>query len=193
MARRKIFGLIGAAMDRNAKCRVMFLARCIARQRVPGRQRGMVTRAALEVLQAMLWTFHNAKSGACYPSYETIAEAAHCHRDTVCEAIKALESAGVLTWVNRIKRVKDRVPDLLGPNGWRWRVLRTSNAYTFTDPKPSADPPKSSRSDSTTGTQTQDSNPDLLTALDRLQRGIRQGPRRGAERVRLQLGDNRKK
>jgi hypothetical protein len=34
----------------------------------------------LEVLQALLWAFHNAKSGACYPSYERIAEAAHVAR-----------------------------------------------------------------------------------------------------------------
>jgi hypothetical protein len=41
---------------------------------------------------------------------------------------------GVLSWVQRIKRVRERVSDLLGDNGWRWRVLRTSNAYDFRDP-----------------------------------------------------------
>ena len=40
----------------------------------------------------------------CFPSYETIAEAAHCARSTVAEALKALEGAGVLSWVQRIKR-----------------------------------------------------------------------------------------
>jgi hypothetical protein len=25
-------------------------------------------------------------------------------------------------------------PDLLDDDGWRWRVLRTSNSYAFTDP-----------------------------------------------------------
>ncbi len=34
------------------------------------------------------------KNGLCFPSYETIAEAAHCARSTVAEAIKALEDAG---------------------------------------------------------------------------------------------------
>ena len=56
--------------DRNAKVRVMHLARCLARQKEPGRQRGSITRAALDVLQALLWAFHNAKSGLCYPSYK---------------------------------------------------------------------------------------------------------------------------
>jgi hypothetical protein len=30
-----------------------------------------------------------------------------------------------------VKRVRERCADLLGDNGWRWWVLRTSNAYAF--------------------------------------------------------------
>jgi DNA-binding transcriptional regulator YhcF (GntR family) len=56
------------------------------------------------VLEALLWAFHNAKSGRCFPSYKKIAEAARCARSTVAEAIKALEDAGVLSWVQRITR-----------------------------------------------------------------------------------------
>ena len=59
------------------------------------------------MLEALLWGFHNARSGVCFPSYETIAEAAGCARSTVAEAIKALEDAGILSWVQRIKRVRD--------------------------------------------------------------------------------------
>jgi hypothetical protein len=59
----------------------------------------------------------------------------------VAEALKALENAGVLSWVHRIKWVREACPDLLGDNGWRWRVLRTSNAYALTDPTPAADRP----------------------------------------------------
>jgi hypothetical protein len=77
-----------------------------------------------------------AKSGLCFPSYERIAEAAGCARSTVAEALKALEDAGILSWVHRVKRVREPVPDLLGNNGWRWRVLRTSNSYAFNDPSP---------------------------------------------------------
>ena len=83
----------------------------------------LVTAKALAVLEALLWGFHNAKSGLCFPSYERIAEAAGCARSTVAEALKALEEAGVLSWVQRIKRVREPCPDLLGDNGWRWRVL----------------------------------------------------------------------
>ena len=58
---------------------------------------------------------------------------------TVAEAIKALEGADVLTWVNRIKRVRE---------AGRIRVLRTSNGYAFHDPK-------SSKSDFQPGTEIQ--------------------------------------
>jgi hypothetical protein len=95
---------------------------------------GVVTAKALVVLEALLWAFHNAKSGLCFPFYEKIAEAAGCARSTVAEAIRALEDTGIMSWVQRIKRVRERCSDLLGDYGWRWRVLRTSNAYNFRDP-----------------------------------------------------------
>ena len=79
--------------------------------------------------------FHNAGSGCCFPSYETIAAKSGCARSTVAEAIKALEFAGVLTWQNRITRIRERCRDLFGRDGWRWRVIRTSNAYVFQDPR----------------------------------------------------------
>ena len=155
--REKMFGLgRPRALDRNAKVRIMHLARCLSRRTEPGKAYGAVTAKALAVLEALLWVFHNNRSGLCFPSYETIAEAAHCARSTVAEAIRALEDAGVLTWVQRIKRVRERCVDLLGDNGWRWRVIRTSNAYAFNDPSPAADRPNSSKSEKPTGTPNQE-------------------------------------
>jgi hypothetical protein len=154
--REKVFGPgRPRALDRNAKVRIMHWARCLSRRTEKGRAYGPVTAKALAVLEALLWAFHNAKSGLCFPSYERIAEAAHCARSTVAEALKALEDAGVLSWVQRIKRVRERCPDLLGDEGWRWRVLRTSNAYAFTDPSPVGDRPNSSKSEKPTGTANQ--------------------------------------
>jgi hypothetical protein len=154
--REKMFGLgRPRALDRNAKVRIMHWARCLARRTERGKAYGVVTAKALAVLEALLWGFHNAKSGLCFPGYERIAEAAHCARSTVAEAIRALEDAGVLSWVQRIKRVREACPDLLGDNGWRWRVLRTSNSYAFTDPSPAADRPISSKSEKPTGTPNQ--------------------------------------
>jgi hypothetical protein len=41
----------------------------------------------------------------------------------------------VLTWQHRITRIRERCRDLWGREGWRWRVIRTSNQYVFRDPK----------------------------------------------------------
>ena len=67
-----------------------------ARNRQPGQHKGPITRAFLNVLGALLWGFHNSRSGCCFPSYEAIAAKAERCRDTVYEALKALEWAGVL-------------------------------------------------------------------------------------------------
>jgi hypothetical protein len=73
-------------LDRNAKARIMVYARAwSARHRRPGQHRGPLTRATLEVLEALLWGFHNSRDGRCFPSYETIAARAQCCRDTVYE------------------------------------------------------------------------------------------------------------
>jgi hypothetical protein len=134
--REKVFGLgRPRAMDRNAKVRIMHWARCLSRRTEKGRHYGKLTAKFVEVLQTLLWTFHNRHSGVCFPSLATIAEAAGCSRATVATAIKALEGEGLLTWVHRIKRVRERCADLLGDAGCRWRVLRTSNGYSFNDPK----------------------------------------------------------
>jgi hypothetical protein len=136
--REKVFGPgRGFALDRNAKTRIMVYARAwSAKHRQPGQHRGPLTRAFMEVLEALLWGFHNSRDGRCFPSYESIAEKAECGRQTVYEAIKALEFADVLTWVNRITRIRTQERDLFGQMATRWRIIRTSNAYVFRDPLP---------------------------------------------------------
>jgi hypothetical protein len=43
--------------------------------------------------------------------------------------------------VNRVKRVREACADLFGKKGGtRWHVVRTSNSYTFADPKASRGP-----------------------------------------------------
>ena len=94
-------------LDRNAKARIMAFARALSRRTEPGKHYGAVTAKFVRVLEALLWGFHNAGSGRCFPSYERIAERADCSRATVYTAIHALESAGVLTWVNRLARIRE--------------------------------------------------------------------------------------
>ncbi len=137
--REKVFGDgRPRPLDRNAKARIMTFARALMHRTEPGKAYGAITAKALAVLEALLWGFHNARSGLCFPSYATIAERAGCARSTVAEAIKALEDAGLLTWVNRIFRKTERCLDLFGHQGTRTRVLRTSNGYRFNDPKGAA-------------------------------------------------------
>ena len=154
-------------LDRNAKARIVVYARAWDRlHRQPGQRGGALGRATLDVLQALLWVFHNARSGVCFPSYE-IAEKAGCARSTVAEAIKALEFAGVLTWQNRITRIRERCRDLFGGDGWRWRVIRTSNAYVFRDPQAAVSAGLPSKSDHRTGTPDQEiSKPIPAPAID---------------------------
>ena len=91
--REKVFGPGRAVpLDRNAKARIMAYAKAWgARHRQPGQHRGPITRAFLEVLEALLWGFHNARTGCCFPGYEAIAAKAECARSTVAEALKVLE------------------------------------------------------------------------------------------------------
>jgi hypothetical protein len=163
--REKVFGDgRPRALDRNTKVRIMTLARALMRATEAGKHYGAITAKALAVLEALLWGFHNARSGLCFPSYEAIAAKAGCARSTVAEAIKALEEAGLMSWVNRIVRIREAMPvrDLFGRCMNRWRIIRTSNAYHFNDPKADADRPTSgvgSKSESQSGTQIQESIP----------------------------------
>jgi helix-turn-helix protein len=143
-------------LDRNAKIRIAVYARAWSdRNRRPGQHHGPITTASERVLRALLWSFHNSRDGRCFPGYERIAEQARCARSTVAEALKALEWAGVLTWQNRITRVRERCTDLFGREGWQWRVHRRSNAYAFRDPQQQTARSCAYKSENQPGTQNQ--------------------------------------
>jgi Helix-turn-helix domain len=94
------------------------------------RRRGELTRAAIDVLRALLFKFANPKDGRCFPSHERLGEAAGCHARTVGRALKALERIRLVTWAHRLLRVAEPVAGLWG---WvtTWRVIRTTNSYDF--------------------------------------------------------------
>jgi hypothetical protein len=135
--RDKIFGPAPShRLDGNAKARVWAAANAYnAKYRQPRQHQGPLTWATLRVLRVLLWRFHGADGGGrCFPRYEKIATAAKCCRDTVNVAVKALEDAGLLTWVHRLTRIRRRERDLFGHWGSVWQVIRTSNGYQFLDP-----------------------------------------------------------
>jgi hypothetical protein len=138
----------------------MTLARALMRRTDKGKHYGIVTAKFVAVLEALLWGFHNAASGRCYPSYERIADRAGCTRTTVYTAIRALEAVGILSWCNRLVRVREACADLFGRQGTRWRVVRTSNAYVFCDPQTTSPASKFKLQ-----TRTADQSSNLLPAL----------------------------
>ena len=146
--REKVFGLgPRVPLDRESKVRIMHLARALKHRTEPRKHYGVLTGKFVDVLDAMLWLIHDGKSGQCNPAYATIADKAGCAPSTVGEAIRALEAVGILSWVNRIRRVGIRERDLFGHWTTTWRVLRTSNAYVFHDPKIAAQQGRPSNTD----------------------------------------------
>jgi hypothetical protein len=161
--RAKVFGPGRAVpLDGNAKARIQAFARAwSARNKTERQHKGPITRAFLEVLEALLWGFHNSRSGCCFPSYEAIADRAECARSTVAEALKVLELAGVLSWQHRIARALVRQRDLFGRWSNRWTVIRTSNAYVFSDPKAAGSQGFVSKSENPPGTLNQEDSKSL--------------------------------
>jgi hypothetical protein len=155
-------------MDRNAKARIMVYADAwTARHKQPGQHRGPITRTFRDVLRALLWAFHNARTGRCFPSYESIAAKAGCAVSSVHLGIKVLETAGILSWVNRLAFIRDKCVDATGAIVWHPRVIRTSNAYTFHDPVENrGKPPISSGPENRAGSSYQDFQDSTLTALE---------------------------
>ena len=169
--REKVFGDgPSLPLDGNAKARIMMRARALLRRTEPGKHYGAITAKTMDVLRALLWHFHNARGGLCFPSYERIAEVAGCARSTVAEAIKALEAAGILSWVNRIARIRDRELDLFSHWVTRWRMIRTSNSYSFRDLGAGREHRRSSKSEIRSGLPIQElslaENPPTPAALD---------------------------
>jgi hypothetical protein len=138
--REKVFGDgPRIPLEREAKVRIMHLARALKHKTEPGKHYGVLTGKFVDVLHAMLWLIHDGRSGQCNPSYATIADKAGCAMSTVCEAIKALEAVGILSWVNRIVRVRIRECDLFGHWATTWRVLAHQQRLCVPGPESGAD------------------------------------------------------
>jgi hypothetical protein len=56
------------SLDRNAKARITMLARALSRRTEKGKHYGVITAKFCAVLDALLWGFHNAATGRCFPS-----------------------------------------------------------------------------------------------------------------------------
>ena len=179
--REKVFGPGRAVpLDRNAKARILAYAKAwSARNRQPRqRTRGRSPGPSWRCWRRCYGASTTADPVSASRRDEAIAVSAECNRDTVYEALKVLEWAGVLTWQNRIARIQVRERDLFDRWASRWRVIRTSNAYVFRDPlqRPAGVPASKSENPSGTGSQ-EIPDPVLAPAHDPnspLERALRQ-------------------
>ena len=140
------------------------------------------------MLRALLWRFHGADGGGrCFPSYEKIAAVARCARSSVAVALKELEDAGLLTWVNRIARIRRQERDLFGHWVTVLEVVRISNAYRFLDPIAAMRGRKPTKSENRTGPQNRDltSEGARLDGAQVIQEVALQGEHGGAAGARL--------
>ena len=96
-------------------------ARDFERQtREPGKQDGKVSRNGLAVLHALLFDFINYRSGALYPSWASIANAACISERSVGRGLAKLKAAGMLHWLRRC--VEEWIDG-------RFTLRQQSNAY----------------------------------------------------------------
>jgi hypothetical protein len=102
-------------LDREAKVRIQALAR--ARHHAK-----RITDDAWFLVMALLWTFHNAKTGACYPSRKRLAQEVACSERNVARVIARLELLKMISWTRCLKR--DR-------NG---ASITAANGYVLIDP-----------------------------------------------------------
>ena len=81
-------------LDRNLVARILFLAEALERRtRAKGQHGGLLKAKGLDVLRALLRGFYSYRTGECFPSWEAIAEAAGCCRETVRRKLRVLEPA----------------------------------------------------------------------------------------------------
>jgi DNA-binding MarR family transcriptional regulator len=113
-------------LDRNQRARLIFLAeRLDANTRKPRQHGGCLKRTGLQVLRVLLFHFHNVATGRCDPSLDTIAAAAGMARSTVVDALKRLETAGILERIRRARWIRQ---------AGRKRCVQWSNAYLLNVP-----------------------------------------------------------
>lgn len=124
--RQTAFGLISRPLDGNAKAKLWAKARTFVGPREKFKHHGRLSLYALEVFRALLWRFHNSKSGQCFPGYEKLMKATGFCRETIARSLDMLEGCGLLRVQHRLIRV--RVPDPV-TQFMVLRPIRTSNSY----------------------------------------------------------------
>jgi hypothetical protein len=114
-------------LDRNERVRLMGKFRALSRgswvAKAKGKHRGVITRTAEAVFEALLYLVE--KYGRVFPSLEGLAHLARCCRASVATALDDLELLGFVTRIRRVRRVQT-------PLGFK--VVQVTNAYQVHEP-----------------------------------------------------------
>ena len=120
-------------LDRNLVARILYLAEALDRRtRAKGQHGGVLKAKGLDVLRALLRGFYSYRTGECFPSWDAIAEAAGCCRETVRRKLRMLEQLGIIETIRRkivvsVSRARRERYDF---------AVQTSNSYVFNIPLP---------------------------------------------------------
>jgi len=89
-------------MPKKEAVKLWHRARDFDRQtHTPGKHGGAIGPSGLQVLHVFLFDFLNYETGRLDPSYASIARKANLCERTVSDALKRLDSLGIITWVRR--------------------------------------------------------------------------------------------
>jgi DNA-binding MarR family transcriptional regulator len=112
--------------DREGRVRLLDALKTLKASQRGGPRQGRITASAIRVFEFLLFDCLNMKTGACFPSYETIAARLGCAINTVVAAIERLEHYGFIRRTRR--KIAERIATARGVIR---RYRQTSNAYRF--------------------------------------------------------------
>jgi hypothetical protein len=129
-------------MPKREAVKLWHEARRFERQtRQPNHQDGALGRNGLAIVHALLFDFINYKTGALYPSWEALAEAANISARSVGRGLAKLKEAGVLHWLRRcVEAVAPAGGFLLRQISNAYHVCSTANWKGYKPPPPPPPP-----------------------------------------------------
>ena len=130
--RDKIFGRGRPSfLTGQERRRLLAEASKLQREAYSRQDQGSFSRCCHGVLYVLLFKFGHSKTGQCFPALAAIAAAAGCCINTVQTCLKHMEAAGLLSWVNTLRRGTVEGVDMFGERYRRQVPLRGPNAYGF--------------------------------------------------------------
>lgn len=123
-------------LDRNAKARIMFVCEALERRtKLPGRRNGIVSVIGIIVLRALLFRFHNSKSGLLCPSYDALKKHTGLCKQSIATALARLELAGVAKITRRLCRQQvHRTSPITGADELVALTTNATNLYALSEP-----------------------------------------------------------